>query len=151
MLGRPPFPSPPLLPWLLGTHRSSPPPLTTGCRLRPPPLPLSPLIEFPTSPSTSPSKPRSKPRPGTRFRIFLASRRRTLSPRLTAGAPLPLSHRPEPPAYPPPSDRYPAAHTRSRPESTDLSTSQPWFLLQISPYVFRKSTRTPSQFKSNRV
>jgi hypothetical protein len=67
--GRPSFSFPVASPWPRDVHRSSPPPLAAGRRLRPSPPLLYPLNGFPVSPSTFPSKPRSKPRPATRYRV----------------------------------------------------------------------------------
>jgi hypothetical protein len=145
ILGRPSFPSSPLLPWMLGAHRSSPPPLAAGRRLRPPPLPLYPLIKFLASPSTSPSRSEPKPTRETHYRVKSGEPPppppRRLRP-AAASAPSRAT------SAPPPSDRDPTAPARSKPQSNELDTDQPCRILQNSPYVFPESTRTPSQFKS---
>jgi hypothetical protein len=120
-----PPPSPPRV-VALPPLRSSPPPLAAGRCLRSPPLPLYPVDRFPSSPSTSPPRLHSKSRPGTRFRVSPASRRRL---HLAAGVP--------PPLQPPPS----RLAVGSRSNSPD--PIYPWVkqfqyrstmpLLQISP------------------
>jgi hypothetical protein len=114
MLGHPPFPAPPLLPWPLGAHRSSPPPLTAGRRPRPSPLPLYPLVEFPTLPSTSPSRSQPKPSRETRYRVNSGE-----APPLAAA-------RPSPPALPHRPSRQHVPHRRIeiRRPTSDLDPSQ---------------------------
>jgi hypothetical protein len=144
----PPFSLSPALPRPHGSHRRPAPPLAAGRRPRPPPLPLSSLIGFPTTPSSSPS--RSEPKSTRETHYCVKSGEPPPPPprrRRPAAAPAPSRAA----SAPPPSDRDPAAHARSKPRVKRVRYRSTVLFLQNSPYVFPDSTRTPSEFKSNRV
>jgi hypothetical protein len=142
MPGRRLPPLPPSLPCTPGAHRSSPPPLVAGRRLRPSPLLLYPLNQFPSFLSLSPTKSRPEWLPETRDRVSPASLRRS------------GRHRRPPSAA---QARSPPLAVGSRSNGSDppnpagqlVRYRSTRALLQFNPLSFPKSTRTPPQFKSN--